>query len=71
MAFVQVDPFGGLVLWVGLDNFTSCSTAKSIARSAVFTLIFTVVTTVVTLADRRSARLRQRFRDPRGGISRA
>ena len=49
LAFVQVDPFGGLVLFVGLDNFTQLFTSDKYRESAIFTTIFTVVTTAVTL----------------------
>ena len=49
LAFVQVDPFGGLMIWVGLDNFTQLFNSEEYRESAVFTVIFTVITTVATL----------------------
>jgi sn-glycerol 3-phosphate transport system permease protein len=49
LAFVQVDPFGGLMIWVGLDNFTQLFSSDKYRESAIFTAVFTVVTTLATL----------------------
>jgi len=49
LAFVQVDPFGGTMLFVGLDNFTSLFSSPEYRDSAVLTLWFTVVQCFVTL----------------------
>ena len=47
-AFVRIDPFGGLMIFVGLDNFIQLFNSAAYRDSAVFTVIFTVVTTAVT-----------------------
>lgn len=49
LAFVQVDPFGGLMIFVGLDNFTQLFNSADYRESALFTAFFTLATTVVTL----------------------
>lgn len=49
LAFVQVDPFGGLMIFVGLDNFMQLFNSADYRESAVFTGFFTLVTTVLTL----------------------
>jgi sn-glycerol 3-phosphate transport system permease protein len=65
LAFVQVDPFGGLMIFVGLDNFTQLFNSEEYRESAVFTVFFTVITTVAHAAHRRHPGFRHRFRDPR------
>lgn len=50
LAFVQVDPFGGTMLFVGFDNFTRLLTSPEYQASARLTLWFTLVQCVVTLA---------------------
>ena len=62
LAFVQIDPFGGRVLFVGFDNFRSCSAAP-VPLSAF--LIFTGGQHQLLIAG---LRLRHRFRD-RGAAS--
>lgn len=49
LAFVQVDPFGGTTLFVGLENFTRLLASDSYRASAVFTFWFTIIQNVATL----------------------
>jgi len=49
LAFVQVDPFGGIQIFVGLDNFWSLLSSSDYRDSALFTLWFSIVQNVVTL----------------------
>jgi sn-glycerol 3-phosphate transport system permease protein len=49
LAFVQVDPFGGIQIFVGLDNFLALFASADYRDSAVFTLWFSVVQNVLTL----------------------
>ena len=50
LAFVQVDPFGGIQIFVGLDNFWALLSSQDYRDSAVFTLWFSIVQNVVTLS---------------------
>ena len=49
LAFVQVDPFGGRQIWVGLRNFTQLFASESYRASAWLTFWFTIVQNVATL----------------------
>jgi sn-glycerol 3-phosphate transport system permease protein len=49
LAFVQVDPFGGFQIFVGLQNFRALLASPEYRGSAVFTLWFTLVQNVATL----------------------
>ncbi|MBC2886528.1 ABC transporter permease subunit [Ochrobactrum sp. CM-21-5] len=49
LAFVQVDPFGGLQIFVGLENFRTLLTSAEYRASATFTLWFTITQNVATL----------------------
>lgn len=49
LAFVQVDPFGATMIFVGLDNFTTLFSSPEYRDSAVLTLWFTTVQCFVTL----------------------
>ena len=49
LALVQVDPFGGRVLFVGLRNFTDLFASESYRHSAVLTFWFTLVQNFMTL----------------------
>jgi sn-glycerol 3-phosphate transport system permease protein len=49
LAFVQVDPFGGFQIFVGLDNFWALLSSSDYRDSALFTLWFSIVQNVVTL----------------------
>jgi ABC-type sugar transport systems, permease components len=49
LAFVQVDPFGGTTLFVGLENFTRLLASDAYRASAVLTFWFTIVQNVATL----------------------
>ncbi|HRY25994.1 MAG: ABC transporter permease subunit [Geminicoccaceae bacterium] len=49
LAFVQIDPFGGRVLFVGFDNFRQLFGSAQYRYSAAFTLIFTAVVSIGTL----------------------
>jgi sn-glycerol 3-phosphate transport system permease protein len=50
LAFVQVDPFGGTMIFVGLENFTTLFSSPEYRDSAILTLWFTVVQCIATLA---------------------
>lgn len=49
LAFVQVDPFGGRELFVGLENFTRLFSSAEYRSSAWITLWFTLSQNVVTI----------------------
>jgi sn-glycerol 3-phosphate transport system permease protein len=50
LAFVQVDPFGGTVLFVGLENFKRLFASDAYRSSAVLTFWFTIIQNVATLS---------------------
>ncbi|WP_232823069.1 ABC transporter permease subunit [Oceanibium sediminis] len=50
LSFVQVDPFGGRQIFVGLENFTSLLSSPEYRASAWFTLWFTVVQNVALIS---------------------
>lgn len=50
LAYVQVDPFGGLEIFVGLKNFQNLFSSPEYRSSALFTLWFTLVQNIGTLA---------------------
>lgn len=50
LAFVQVDPFGGREIFVGLDNFRNLILSPDYQASAFFTAWFTLVQAVATIA---------------------
>ncbi|PKA38860.1 glycerol-3-phosphate transporter permease [Rhizobium sullae] len=50
LAFVQVDPFGGLQIFVGLKNFRMLLAGPEYRSSAVFTLWFTLLQNIATLS---------------------
>ncbi|NNH31437.1 glycerol-3-phosphate transporter permease [Rhizobium sp. SEMIA 4085] len=49
LAFVQVDPFGGLQIFVGLKNFQTLLASPEYRSSALFTLWFTLFQNIATL----------------------
>ncbi|APO78356.1 sn-glycerol-3-phosphate ABC transporter permease protein UgpA 2 (plasmid) [Rhizobium etli 8C-3] len=49
LAFVQVDPFGGLQIFVGLKNFQTLLASPEYRSSALFTLWFTLLQNIATL----------------------
>lgn len=49
LAFVQTDPFGGMQIFVGLDNFRALLSSPEYRASAWFTLWFTVFQNLLTL----------------------
>ncbi|MBN7760386.1 ABC transporter permease subunit [Nitratireductor aquimarinus] len=49
LAFVQVDPFGGREIFVGLQNFVDLFSDPSYRKSAWLTLWFTIVQNIATL----------------------
>lgn len=49
LAFVQVDPFGGMQIFVGLKNFRNLLASPEYRSSALFTLWFTLAQNVATL----------------------
>jgi sn-glycerol 3-phosphate transport system permease protein len=49
LAFVQVDPFGGFQIFVGLDNFWALLSSSDYRDSALFTLWFSIIQNVATL----------------------
>lgn len=49
LAFVQVDPFGGRQIWVGLKNFVQLFSSESYRASAWLTFWFTIVQNIATL----------------------
>lgn len=49
LAFVQVDPFGGNTMFVGMSNFWQLFASPEYRASASFTVFFTIVTSIATL----------------------
>ncbi|ARO15260.1 sn-glycerol 3-phosphate transport system permease protein [Ketogulonicigenium robustum] len=49
LAFVETDPFGLSVIFVGFDNFTRLFASPAYRASAVLSLVFTLVQSVLTL----------------------